>query len=152
MLGINIGITFYKGVFMKSPRERLVLIVDAKCAKFFHTKNFKMKGEVHLSKIDDFDISHKVHSVSAAGSPILDTGHAKELDRKDFCKKVMRVVQDEYHEHKFEELIIIAGPKILGDLRANMPKELKHLHIQEIHKDLTHFSKEKIEEYLKEIC
>ncbi|MBP9791604.1 MAG: host attachment protein [Rickettsiales bacterium] len=136
---------------MKSPRERLVLIVDAKCAKFFHTKNFKMKGEIHLSTIDDFDISHKVHSSSVV-SPILDTGHAKELDRKDFCKKVMHAVQDEYHQHKFDELIIVAGPKILGDLRTNTPKELKHLDIQEIHKDLTHFSKEKIEEYLREIC
>jgi protein required for attachment to host cells len=137
---------------MKAPRERLVLIVDSKCAKFFHTKNFKMKGEIHLSNIEDFGIAHKAHSVHTGGAHTLDHSDAKALDRQDFCKKIMHSVQDEYHQHKFEELIIIAGPKILGDLRANMPKELKHLDIQEIHKDLTHFSKEKIEEYLKELC
>ena len=145
------------GVYMKSPRERLVLIVDAKCATFFHTKSFKMKGEIHLSKIADFEISHKPpHSINGAtvkqDHMVDQKGHAKELERKDFCKKVLHAVQDELHHNIFEELIIIAGPKILGDLRAMMPKELKHLQIQEIHKDLTHFSKEKIEEYLKGIC
>lgn len=145
---------------MKSPRERLVLIVDSKCAKFFHTKNFKMKGEVHLSKIADFNISHKTQSIHTGGahkagtqSHVLDPkGNAKELDRKDFCKKVMHEVVDEFHQNKFEELVIIAGPKILGEIRSATPKELKQLDIKEIHKDLTHFSKEKIEQYLKEIC
>jgi protein required for attachment to host cells len=144
---------------MKSPRERLILIIDAKCAKFFHTKNFKMKGEIHLSTVEDSDIAKKIHSLHVGGAnhgkqshDIDAKGNARELNRKDFCKQVIHKVQDEFHSHKFEELVIIAGPKILGDIRAMMPKELKHLNIKEIHKDLTHFSKDKIEEYLKEIC
>ena len=84
---------------------------------------------------------------------VLDSKHnAKELDRKAFCKQVINQVRDELHHNAFEELVIIAGPKVLGDIRTMLPKEIKHLDIQEIHKDLTHFSKEKIEQYLKSIC
>ncbi len=138
---------------MKSPAERLILIVDSRCAKFFHTNNFKMKGEIHLINIEDCHIHHKTfHSHGHQAHHTDGTHDVKSISRSEFTKYVMHKILDEYHNQKFIELVLIAGPKIIGDLRHSIPKELIHLSIREIQKDLSHFSKNEIEQYLHQIC
>jgi protein required for attachment to host cells len=44
------------------------------------------------------------------------------------------------HAGRFEELVVVAPPKMLGDLRANFHQEVKKAVIAEVPRDLTSYS------------
>lgn len=76
--------------------------------------------------------------------------HQKEI----FEHQLAHVIIKGLHDHKFTTLYLVCPPKMTGlirhELSASLSElELLHLEIIEVHKDLSHFSKEKIEEHIK---
>jgi protein required for attachment to host cells len=60
-----------------------------------------------------------------------------ELEKVRFAVSVADRINKAAHAGAFEKLVVVAPPKILGDLRREFTKETETKIIAEIHKDLT---------------
>jgi len=67
-----------------------------------------------------------------------------------FAQNISDCLHKELSENKFDRLIVIAPPLMLGDLRKMFSKQLCSRIIGEIHKDLTHSDSENIIDHIKE--
>jgi protein required for attachment to host cells len=60
-----------------------------------------------------------------------------EYEKHLFAKRVADLIAAAHLRHEFDELVLVAPPKALGELRAALPESV-HRHIRaEAHKDLT---------------
>ncbi len=73
--------------------------------------------------------------------------HAKH----EFIKRVASAIKDGLNAHVFEQLILVAPPKALGDLRADLDPQAAKLIKSELHKDLTHLSPHQLGEHLQDV-
>jgi protein required for attachment to host cells len=60
----------------------------------------------------------------------------RELKR-DFAKSLAKLLDRRRQEHAFDRLIIVAPPKVLGDLRNALSESVRELVSAELDKDLT---------------
>ncbi|RCK42647.1 host attachment protein [Thalassospira xiamenensis] len=60
-----------------------------------------------------------------------------EHAQKEFVDDVVRYLADECKQGRFDNLIVIAPPKVMGEVRTKMPKPLAEALDGEIVKDLT---------------
>ena len=72
-----------------------------------------------------------------------------ELAKDRFAKDLSDLLYKHAHSGAFERLILVASPKILGALRADLHAEVADRVIAEIPKTLTKHPIDKIEELLK---
>lgn len=84
---------------------------------------------VHRSAVDDTDW-HEL---------------AKERFASDLSDKLYKMA----HKGKFEKLVLVAAPDVLGALRQNLHKEVEACVAGEISKNLTNHPLEKIEQMVK---
>jgi protein required for attachment to host cells len=89
---------------------------------------------------------------TAAGKSIHDTGGAvpnkqyeppqtpEEHEAETFGKAICAYLLKAHEERRFHKLVLVAAPKFLGVLRAEIDPRLKPLLTREINKDLTHSS------------
>jgi protein required for attachment to host cells len=54
-----------------------------------------------------------------------------------FAVRIAETLYDMAHSHRFEDLVLVAPPKLLGDLRAAMHAEVTECIVAEVPKDLT---------------
>lgn len=57
----------------------------------------------------------------------------------------------ERREKEFDQLVLVAAPKTLGELRNKISKTIKNKVFEEIDKDLTNESSSQMEEHLREL-
>ncbi len=67
-----------------------------------------------------------------------------------FAKELAQELYRAFHEHKFEQLILVAAPKFLGHLRNALDKNVKKVISFELAKDLTSEKPEDIRKHLPE--
>ena len=60
-----------------------------------------------------------------------------QLAEQRFATEVADTLYEMEHAHKFDELVIVAPPKMLGDLRAAFHPEVTQCIVAEVPKDLT---------------
>ena len=118
---------------MKLPKGAVVAVVDGERLVMFRNTG---DGEPQLSAIptpavDDAGSGSGGHRSSAA-NPDNDT-QAED----GFANGVADVLNRWALSGKLDELVVIAAPKTLGELRKNWHKELQAKLIGEIDKDLT---------------
>lgn len=68
----------------------------------------------------------------------------KREAKSHFAQSISDRLTDELSENKFDRLIVIAPPVMLGDLRKKFSKKLRSSIIGEVHKDLTHLHSDDI--------
>lgn len=85
---------------------------------------------VHRSAVDDTDW-HQL---------------AKERFAADLADRLYKMA----HKGKFERLVLVAAPEVLGELRKNLHKEVADCVVGEVAKNLTNHEISKIEEMVKE--
>lgn len=73
--------------------------------------------------------------------------HAKH----EFIKQVAKTIKEGLNEHAFEQLILVAPPKALGDLRADLDPQAIKMIKSELHKDLTHLTPHQLGEHLRDV-
>lgn len=133
----------------------LLVVADAREAVFYSCK--PNSGRPHLNRIGNLH-AEKITFQSEpgrsfeSGSP---TRHAiaphtdpKEDNRHTFARAVSKRLQEEFGRSKFENLVLIAAPKVLGDLRAALSESLKQALIAEAGKELTGASETELADYL----
>ncbi len=67
----------------------------------------------------------------------------------EFIKQVAKAIKGGLDQHAFEQIILVAPPKALGDLRADLDPRALKLVTSELHKDLTHLSPHQLGEHLQ---
>ncbi|MCF7971364.1 MAG: host attachment protein [Methylococcaceae bacterium] len=72
----------------------------------------------------------------------------KEQEVINFAKSIASYVEEALNAYKFEQLMIIAEPKFLGNLRKQLPDKIQNTVSFELDKNITMLSKEEIIKYL----
>jgi protein required for attachment to host cells len=68
-----------------------------------------------------------------------------------FAREIARDLQTAHEQHRFERIVIMAGPPFLGVLRNALPKAVSALIVREIPKDLIHEPDSAIREHLAKV-
>ena len=71
-----------------------------------------------------------------------------QLSKDRFAKETAEILYKMAHRGRFEKLVVIAPPHILGDLRAEFHQEVAEKVVGEIAKTLTNHPVDKIEDLL----
>jgi protein required for attachment to host cells len=83
------------------------------------------------------EIAHTKAELTAAGVAHV-TGHSPRegIERAHLAKHVAQTLADEWAKGSYDRIVLAAGPKMLGEVRHDLPKSL-HDHIAaELPKDL----------------
>jgi protein required for attachment to host cells len=117
-------------------------------------------AEIEQKAADDFsDVaysfpSEQSHNHGGPGAPGFDTGapaNKVEQERIRFARHIVAALQAEWAKGDHDRIVISAGPKMLGQLRGEMPKTL-HAHVAaELHKDLMKVPAHEMASHLKEV-
>lgn len=67
---------------------------------------------------------------------------------REAARELAQLLNQRRRDKRFDELVLIAPPRALGDMRSFLNAKLFGSKITEIDKDLTHLTKIEIEEYL----
>lgn len=70
------------------------------------------------------------------------------LAEADFARHIADGLERSAEAHEFTKLIVVAPPRTLAELRANLPDKVQHLILAEYHKDLTKHPVHEIEHWL----
>lgn len=68
-----------------------------------------------------------------------------QLEKDRFAKELSDRLYKHAHKGKFSELILVAPPKVLGEMRKDLHKEVADKVIAEVDKDLTNHPVDQIE-------
>jgi protein required for attachment to host cells len=91
------------------------------------------------------------HSIAGPSTAAVDDGDLQlESDRR-FAKQVTQDLEQAFASKKFDRLIIISGPRMLGLLRASLSNQLRAGLNGEIAKDLSALPLNVIEKHLGEV-
>jgi protein required for attachment to host cells len=73
--------------------------------------------------------------------------HAQE----EFARDVVRLLDEKRQSRAFKQLIVVAPPQFLGDLRALMPQQLREAVSEEIAKNLSKLSPQELQDHLRDV-
>jgi protein required for attachment to host cells len=65
-----------------------------------------------------------------------------------FVRRIVEQLEQAYQHGRFERLVLMAEPRVLGMLRAALPARLEHCVLAEVHKDLVHQSDEVVRAHI----
>ena len=129
------------------PNSALVLVSDGRRARFLRNKGTPRDPQLILER--DLECGNpptREQGTDRAGQfkgpP---GGRASALDQADwhqqaeerFAAEVADTLYQMEHAHQFSELVMVAPPKMLGELRARLRPEVADTVIAEVAKDLT---------------
>lgn len=92
---------------------------------------------VHTHEKGLAEITHTKAELTAAGiTPVQGHSPKEGAMRDHLAKHAARMLAAEWAKGSYDRIVVAAGPKMLGEIRQDLPKAL-HAHIAaELHKDL----------------
>lgn len=72
-------------------------------------------------------------------------------EKREFARQLAEEMEEYHKKNRFDQLIIVAPPQTLGDIRAEMTEALKQCVRGELNKDLTKIPVLELPEYLEEV-
>ncbi|EAQ04545.1 hypothetical protein OB2597_04665 [Pseudooceanicola batsensis HTCC2597] len=141
------------------PHDGWVLIADGEKALFLknitdeENPNLEVVRKEEQDNPKDIDQSANrpgrkqdggVQQVSA-----MDDTDWHELAKERFADDLADLLYKQAHKHKFEKIVLVAPPKVLGELRKKMHKEVESRVINEVPKTLTNHPINEIEDQLR---
>lgn len=144
---------------MKSPKS-WVLVADSARARALAWHG----PDEPLTQIEGFDLSYehlrgrdiisdrpgRIHESSGTTRHAVEphTDPVRDQERH-FAARVIAELEQHHTAGAFNRLIIVAGPTMLGDLRANMSEALRAVVRFELAKDLTHEPNARLKDHLQ---
>ena len=108
------------------PVVTLYLLVNDEDYRLLHTQENGLA-----------EISHSQAELTEAGVMHVSGHSPKEAnERRDLAKHVSHILAAEWAKGDYDRIVLSAGPKMLGDLRHALPKDLHSHIVAELHKDL----------------
>ena len=128
-----------------------VLIADAKGARIFSflerngqwTLHDTLKGDgtSRPDQTTDFGPKASIHKGALHGHGEI---VAKETQERRFAHTLAHVLERGHGTKAFAKLVLVAPPKLLGDLRENLSRGLQAAVVSELPKDYTHSGVEEL--------
>ena len=129
------------------PHESLVLVGDGQKALFLRNKGNALRVRLAVERIlERENPPTRAQGTDRPGRAIDSLGIARSameevdwhhLAKERFAHELAEVLYRHAHANRFEKLVIIAPPKILGDLRRAFHPEVTERIAAEIPKELT---------------
>ena len=141
------------------PNEALILVGDGEKALFLRNKGSRTEIRLEVEKIlwHDNPASHE-QGTDAPGDTFASAGFARsameetdwhQLGEERFVSEVARRLYVLAHAKKFDALVVVAPPKVLGQLRKEFHKEVSDRITGELPKELTSHYLPAIEKVLR---
>lgn len=97
------------------------------------------------------DKAGRGHSIGGPGVAAVEQTDPQNLNDALFAKTVIEHVAKAQRDKRFDRLILVAGPHMLGLLRANVDPALQAVHLGDVPKDLSHQPLNVVESNLGEL-
>ncbi|MCX8226771.1 MAG: host attachment protein [Sulfitobacter sp.] len=91
------------------------------------------------------------HSIAGPAVSAVEQSDAKKLSDMRLAKEIVADLSKDYQAKKYQRLILVSGPHMLGLLRAEIEAPLRKALIGEIPKDLSAMSVDQVEKHLGEL-
>jgi len=132
---------------VRIPNAALVLVSDGRRARFLRNTGTPAHPNLVLESALDFDNPRtREQGTDQPGRYLGPDGHSRSaMEETDwhqqaeerFAAQVANLLYHMEHAGRFDELVVVAPPKMLGDLRARLHPEVADCVIAEVAKDLT---------------
>jgi protein required for attachment to host cells len=132
---------------VKIPAAALVLVSDGRRARFLRNKGTAAHPELVLETTLDSDNPPtreqgtdrpgRSHAPDGRSRSAMEETDWHQQAEERFAAQVANLLYHMEHAHKFDELVMVAPPKMLGDLRARLHREVADCVIAEVAKDLS---------------
>ena len=119
---------------MLIPHGAVIALVDGKQFELFRNTGNEAHPELEAIPTPGLDEHNKgsgAHHYSSSGNP---TGHLLEEDAH--AAAVAAWLNQQVLGHKIDNLVVIAAPRTLGELRRHYHKQLEAVLLRELSKDL----------------
>ncbi|MBW3097014.1 host attachment family protein [Pseudohoeflea coraliihabitans] len=135
-----------------------VVVADGSKALFLRNSGDEMYPQLEVFREEEQDNppsreqgANRPGRMGDAGShhrsAVADTDwHQLAEDR--FAKELAEILYRQAHKQKFDHLVLVAAPHVLGEMRKELHKEVTDRLIAEVDKDLTNHPVDKIEKLL----
>jgi len=129
------------------PTAALVLVSDGRRALFLRNKGTPRTPELIMERgLESENPPSREHGTDQPGrkhgadgvsrSAIEETDWHQQAEER-FAAAVADTLYQMEHAQEFQDLVVIAPPKMLGDLRAKLHREVADCVVAEVAKDLT---------------
>lgn len=136
-----------------------VLVADGKKAIFLrndlNTRDYDLRVVWHqenenpASVEQGSDRAGRASSVPGMRRAALQETDWHQLSEDNFAKEVAAILDRAAHDGAFDEIVVVAPPRVLGDIRAEIAPATKKKVVAEIPKNLTNHPIDEIESLLK---
>lgn len=127
------------------PKDAFVVIIDGTQGRLY--RNRSGDGGLKLEHTGDIAPKELANDGPAGGVP-KDTS-PREKDEATFAKQVAEYLYQQAQEGSYADLILVADPQTLGQMRPSLHKEVTERLFKEIGKTLTKSSVAEIERSIK---
>ncbi len=107
---------------LQIPTSAMVVVSDGRRARFLRNRGTPVRPELIMEL-----------SLGDENPPARDADQAEER----FAARIADMLYDMEHAHRFQELVVVAPPRMLGELRARLRSEVADTLIAEVPRDLT---------------
>jgi protein required for attachment to host cells len=132
------------------PTNALVLVSDGRRARLLRNQGTPVKPELIVEQAinrenpptrdQGSDKPGRRHGPGGAiGGAIEQTDYHHQQEER-FAAELADLLYELGNAGKYEELVVVAPPKMLGDLRANFHQKVSGAVVAEVPKDLTQYS------------
>lgn len=144
---------------MKIPHDAKIVVADGERALFLRNAgddglvDFKVVSHEEIdnppTREQGTDKPGRFNDAGPGRSAVADTDW-HELEKERFAHHLAERLQKLVHNHPETKLIVVAPPKIMGEIRPAMHKEVADCVIGEVTKDLTNHPVAEMEKILKD--
>lgn len=128
------------------PRNTIIAIADGEKLNLFRNTGTDQELSLTAVPADDMDSDVKSGSTGREGSSANPDGGQAEED--GFAKGVVELLNQRVLDGKVSNVVVIAAPRTLGEMRKHYHKKLSDVLLGEIAKDLTGHSVADVEKTL----
>ena len=131
---------------VKIPTAALVLVSDGRRARFLRNRGTPVEPQLVLESALDSDNPPtreqgtdqpgRTHAPDGRSHSAIEQTDWHQQAEERFAAQVANLLYHMEHANKFDELVVVAPPKMLGDLRARLHPEVAECVIAEVAKDL----------------
>ena len=127
------------------PHNALIVIADGAGARLFRN----LGSAADLSLKEERKLAPKDLSDDGPSGSRPEDQTPRQTDEATFAKQLAQSLYKMKHANKFSDLVLVADPQTLGQMRSTMHKTLEASIVLTLDKDLTNHSVADIEKVLK---
>jgi protein required for attachment to host cells len=141
------------------PTNALVLISDGRRARLLRNQGTPVKPQLIVEQAlervnpktheQGTDKPGRKHGTDGNARSAIEQTDWHQQDEQRFAAEIAELLYKLGHAGNYDELVVVAPPKMLGDLRAKFHPEVKGAVIAELARDLTQYSVPEISNMLK---